>query len=79
MTLYIKACPLGYFGNNCSVQCPGRSFGLFCGETCNCSKSECNPALGCGKLFEKYFIVYARCNISLVFCIKWMFIISLKL
>ena len=49
ITLHIKACPLGYFGNNCSVQCPHPSFGLFCGETCNCSQSECDPALGCSK------------------------------
>nr|XP_022325886.1 uncharacterized protein LOC111125927 isoform X2 [Crassostrea virginica] len=42
-------CPIGYFGNNCSVQCPHPSFGLFCGETCNCSQSDCDPSFGCWK------------------------------
>ncbi|XP_078325440.1 uncharacterized protein LOC111126649 [Crassostrea virginica] len=44
---FCEACPDGYFGNNCSVQCPYPSFGLFCGKTCNCSQSQCDPALGC--------------------------------
>nr|XP_022325879.1 uncharacterized protein LOC111125923 isoform X2 [Crassostrea virginica] len=57
---FCEACPLGYFGNNCSVQCPGRSFGLFCGETCNCSKSECNPALGCLSEMSTHWLNYSE-------------------
>ncbi|XP_022325887.2 uncharacterized protein LOC111125928 [Crassostrea virginica] len=46
---HCKACPSGFFGNACSVQCPYPSFGLICGDTCNCSQSECDPTFGCKK------------------------------
>ena len=46
---YIKACKPGYFGDNCSSQCPFPSFGLQCLDKCNCSQSECDPELGCRK------------------------------
>ena len=57
---YIKACPPGYYGNNCSVQCPFPSFGLKCLEECNCSHSECDPDLGCRK-YGNMFIFFNAC------------------
>ena len=51
---YIKACPSGYFGSNCSSQCPYPSFGLRCVDECNCNPSICDPRFGCrnyGNLF----------------------------
>ena len=55
---YIKACPPGYYGNNCSGQCPFPSFGLKCLEECNCSQSECDPEFGCRKYGNMVFLVH---------------------
>ena len=47
--MIFSACPGGYFGNNCSVQCPYPSSGVFCRDICYCSESDCDPVLGCKK------------------------------
>lgn len=63
-----SACASGFFGNACSVQCPYPSFGLFCGDTCNCGQSECNPAFGCKKHGNvSYLYMYLKVYILMIF------------
>ena len=40
-------CPPGYYGMNCSSQCPFPSFGVLCSDTCLCNVTECNHVNGC--------------------------------
>ncbi|XP_078324061.1 uncharacterized protein LOC144622553 isoform X1 [Crassostrea virginica] len=42
-----KVCLPGYFGMNCSSQCPFPSFGVLCSDTCQCNATECNHVNGC--------------------------------
>ncbi|XP_062604791.1 multiple epidermal growth factor-like domains protein 10 [Saccostrea cucullata] len=42
-----QACPLGYFGSECSSLCPFPSYGFRCTYLCNCSNSNCNHVTGC--------------------------------
>ncbi|XP_078333664.1 uncharacterized protein LOC144625649 [Crassostrea virginica] len=40
-------CENGYFGTNCSSQCPYNSYGKACQMFCNCPEASCNFAEGC--------------------------------
>eukprot|EP00105_Crassostrea_gigas_P037477 XP_019921625.1 PREDICTED: uncharacterized protein LOC105325668 [Crassostrea gigas] len=46
---HCKACPLGTFWTNCSLECPDGYYGMFCKEKCDCKTSECDKAVGCPK------------------------------
>ncbi|XP_065925360.1 cell death abnormality protein 1-like [Magallana gigas] len=46
---HCKACPLGTFRTNCSLECPDGFYGMFCKEKCDCKTSECDKAVGCPK------------------------------
>ena len=45
----IVACLPGYYGMNCSSQCPFPSFGVLCSDTCQCNATECHHGNGCRK------------------------------
>nr|XP_034307274.1 uncharacterized protein LOC117682853 isoform X2 [Crassostrea gigas] len=40
-----KDCPAGYFGHNCSDMCTQPSYGIQCGQKCNCT--ACHHIFGC--------------------------------
>lgn len=44
---FFVECENGYFGTNCSSQCPYNSYGKACQMFCNCPKAYCNFAEGC--------------------------------
>ncbi|XP_065926925.1 uncharacterized protein [Magallana gigas] len=41
------ACPPGYIGINCSIECRFPSYGDHCQSECNCSKENCSVSTGC--------------------------------
>lgn len=41
------ACPVGYFGENCSKPCPPQLYGSGCMQICNCP--HCHPVHGCNE------------------------------
>ncbi|XP_034308401.2 uncharacterized protein [Magallana gigas] len=45
-----KDCPAGYFGHNCSDMCTEPSYGIQCGQKCNCS--ACHHIFGCNLTTE---------------------------
>ena len=45
--LLLIECSIGHIGTNCLVRCPYNSYGKGCQMTCNCSKQNCDFALGC--------------------------------
>lgn len=45
--LYIKECPNGYFGKNCSKACPLPFFGKKCQQKCSCKSDQCDFMIGC--------------------------------
>lgn len=60
--IFYVACPIGYYGKNCSHPCPSGAYGPGCRQICNCS--NCHPVHGCydrnGKnkvgVFKKMYI-----------------------
>nr|XP_022290030.1 N-acetylglucosamine-1-phosphodiester alpha-N-acetylglucosaminidase-like [Crassostrea virginica] len=40
-------CKVGYFGENCSLQCPYNTYGKDCQQFCLCSEDECDNQRGC--------------------------------
>ncbi|XP_056014799.1 cell death abnormality protein 1-like isoform X2 [Ostrea edulis] len=40
-------CRPGYVGFQCDTLCPYPYHGKLCSSTCNCSKYECDPSVGC--------------------------------
>ena len=41
-------CALGFYGENCSLQCRYPTYGENCQQHCsNCSQQLCNPTFGC--------------------------------
>nr|XP_022338271.1 uncharacterized protein LOC111133857 [Crassostrea virginica] len=44
-----KACPLGLYGENCTLECTYPYYGELCGFSCenSCPKNQCDKALGC--------------------------------
>ncbi|XP_048769999.2 platelet endothelial aggregation receptor 1-like [Ostrea edulis] len=42
-----KRCSPGYFGVNCSTQCPYPLYGHTCQSVCLCNMDACSPANGC--------------------------------
>nr|XP_022290204.1 cell death abnormality protein 1-like [Crassostrea virginica] len=43
-----EACMPGYFGENCSQQCPYPSYGIRCqGGFCDCDEDLCDVSTGC--------------------------------
>lgn len=45
--LYMSACPLGYFGMNCSSKCVHPYYGLKCKSKCSCYNGDCHHIHGC--------------------------------
>lgn len=45
--LYMSACPLGYFGMNCSSKCVHPYYGLKCKSKCSCYHGDCHHIHGC--------------------------------
>uniref|UniRef100_A0A8W8M0P6 Uncharacterized protein n=1 Tax=Magallana gigas TaxID=29159 RepID=A0A8W8M0P6_MAGGI len=43
-------CPAGYFGHNCSDMCTQPSYGIQCGQKCNCT--ACHHIFGCNLTTE---------------------------
>ena len=43
----IVVCLPGYFGMNCSSECPFPSFGFLCDDACLCNTTECHHVKGC--------------------------------
>lgn len=43
----LLACPPGYIGINCSIECRFPSYGDHCQSECNCSKENCSVSTGC--------------------------------
>ncbi|XP_062591594.1 uncharacterized protein LOC134253102 [Saccostrea cucullata] len=42
-----KECNIGFFGPNCSMKCPSRTYGRQCQEICSCQE-PCHHVYGCG-------------------------------
>ena len=45
--MYFIACPAGYYGDNCSLPCPPRTYEGNCAEQCSCSSTSCHHVYGC--------------------------------
>ena len=43
----IVECKVGYFEENCSLQCPYNTYGKHCQQECLCSEDECDFQQGC--------------------------------
>ena len=46
---YFVDCSVGYYGQNCSLQCPFNTYGKQCQMFCECPEDSCNFAAGCQK------------------------------
>lgn len=44
---YFIECPVGYYGDNCSLHCPPLTYGNHCAEYCSCSSTLCHHVYGC--------------------------------
>lgn len=59
-----KACPDGFFGENCATMCPEAYFGPACGYECNCTTDKCHHITGCsqfslpGKALQNCFMKF---------------------
>ena len=47
ITFWGKVCMSGYFGRNCSLQCPYPTFGKRCQGKCDCEQDLCDVSTGC--------------------------------
>lgn len=77
MYLIFVECPVGYFGQNCSVICSWPNYGALCSKVCECQ--PCHHAYGCNltkettgsinEVTQSTFSLQIHWNINLV-CIN---------
>lgn len=44
---FLLGCTQGYFGLNCTLQCPYPYYGDRCRRRCECDKDSCDVSTGC--------------------------------
>lgn len=47
-TVHSTECPVGYYGDNCSLSCPAQSYDW--AEQCSCSHAACHNVYGCNMI-----------------------------